>query len=270
MTYSISNWSGRLGNNIQQLANCIMYSEYNDNTFSQILDHNIINKFYLKFGDRVDSGYGRFYSWQPIVNCVGNSFSGENETGLEIDYIYKNIRRICSKYIFPNLSLPKKNVLDDETIVIHLRSGDVYTGFHNYVPNPLIYYLNLIESFDKCLVITEPDNNNPIIHELSKLDKVKIQSSSVEEDFSTLIHAKNLALSGVGTFAVAAALCSPYIENLYTSDLLLTEHLNYTMLFDTNINVHVMELKNYIPVFPCSWNASEEQLKFIMEYTLQE
>jgi len=27
MSYSISNWSGRLGNNIQQVANCIMAAE---------------------------------------------------------------------------------------------------------------------------------------------------------------------------------------------------------------------------------------------------
>ena len=61
--------------------------------------------------------------------------------------------------------------------------------------------------------------------------------------------AKNLALSGVGTFAMAAALCSSNIENLFTTDLLLTEHLNYTMLFNTDVEVHVMELgDDYIPV----------------------
>ena len=73
----------------------------------------------------------------------------------------------------------------------------------NYVPNPLIFYLNLIESFDKCILITEPDDKNPIVHELKKIDKVHIQSSTVEEDFATLMSAENVALSGVGTFAMA-------------------------------------------------------------------
>ena len=59
-----------------------------------------------------------------------------------------------------------------------------------------------------------------------KIDKVKIQSSTVADDFATLMSAKNVALSGVGTFAMAAALCSTQIKNLYTTDLLLTEHLN--------------------------------------------
>ena len=46
---------------------------------------------------------------------------------------------------------------------------------------------------------------NPIVHELMKIDKVKIQSSTVADDFATLMGAKNVALSGVGTFAMAAA-----------------------------------------------------------------
>tara|TARA_R100001509_G_C4779555_1_gene185877 strand:- start:167 stop:709 length:543 start_codon:yes stop_codon:yes gene_type:complete len=180
------------------------------------------------------------------------------------------MRRIC-KRIAPNLNLPKKNIIGDDTIVMHLRSGDNYHRIFNpptnYVPNPLIYYLNLIDSFDKCILITEPDKDNPIVHELEKIDKVKIQSSTVEDDFATLMSARNVALSGIGTFAMAAALCSTNIKHLYTTDLLLTEHLNYTMLIKTDVEVHVMELENYIPVFPCSWKNTEDQRKFILEYT---
>ena len=153
---------------------------------------------------------------------------------------------------------------------MHLRSGDNYHRIFdpptNYIPNPLIFYLNLIESFDKCILITEPDRENPIVHELAKIDKVRIHSSTVEDVFALLMNAENVALSGVGTFAMAAALCSSEIKNLYTTDLLLTEHLNYSMLFNTDVDVHVMELENYLPVFPCSWKNSEEQRKFIIEY----
>ena len=129
-----------------------------------------------------------------------------------------------------------------------------------------LFYLNLIESFDNCIVITEPDKENPIVHELMKIDKVKIQSSTVAEDFATLMNSENIALSGVGTFAIAAALCSNSLKNLYTTDLLLTEHLNYSMLFNTDVIVNVMELEDYLPVFPCSWKNTEEQRKFILEY----
>jgi hypothetical protein len=80
--------------------------------------------------------------------------------------------------------------------------------------------------------------------------------------------AKHIALSGVGTFAMAASLCSSNVKSLYTTDLLLTEHLNYSMLFNTDVTVNVMELKDYIPVYPCSWKNTEEQRNLIIDYRI--
>ena len=274
MTFEVSHWSGRLGNNIQQVANCIMAAEKYKSTFIQKLDHDIIRKFSVDFNTISSmsqwTGKGRYYSWEPLIHCEKGIREGGNEVGVDRDYIFNNMRRICTSYISQCLRVPKKECIGDETIVMHLRSGDNYHRIFdpptNYVPNPLIYYLNLIESFEKCILITEPDDKNPIVHELRKIDKVQIQSSTVAEDFATLMSAKNLALSGVGTFAMAAALCSNNIENLFTTNLLLTEHLNYTMLFNTDVEVHVMELDNYIPVVPCSWANTEEQRQFILDY----
>ena len=273
MTFSVSHWSGRLGNNIQQIANCIMAAEKYKSTFRQKLDHDIISKYDVNFEELLASdwsGEGGYYSWEPLVHCEKAIYEGGNETGLDVEYIYHNMHRVCKEYIAPNLIIPHSYPIGSDTIVMHLRSGDNYHRIFdpptNYIPNPLIFYLNLIESFDKCILITEPDRENPIVHELAKIDKVQIQSSTVAEDFATLMNAENVALSGVGTFAMAAALCSSTIKNLYTTDLLLTEHLNYTMLYNTSVNVNVMELENYLPVFPCSWKNTEEQRKFIIDY----
>tara|TARA_Y100000593_G_scaffold81233_1_gene151928 strand:+ start:1384 stop:2208 length:825 start_codon:yes stop_codon:yes gene_type:complete len=273
MTFSVSHWSGRLGNNIQQVANCIMAAQKYKCTFRQKLDHDIIPKYDVNFEGLYASDYtgeGRYYAWEALVHCEKGIYEGGNETGLGVEHIYRNMRKICKNYIAPNLMVPKKEPIGDDTIVMHLRSGDNYHRIFdpptNYVPNPLIFYLNLIESFDKCILITEQDRQNPIVHELQKIDKVELQSSTVAEDFATLMSAKNVALSGVGTFAMAAALCSSEIENLFTTDLLLTEHLNYTMMYNTDVEVQIMELDNYIPVFPCGWKNTEEQRKFIMDY----
>ncbi len=270
MSFSVSHWSGRLGNNIQQVANCIMAAEKFPSSFEQKLDHEIISKFDVSFAVSNAEASGRFYSWEALTHCEKGIYEGGKEIGVGVEHIYSNMNRICKKYIAPHLILPKKDLIGDDTIVMHLRSGDNYHRIFdpptNYIPNPLIFYLELIDLYDKAIVITEPDKENPIVHELEKIDKVTIQSSTVADDFSTLMSAENVALSGVGTFAMAAALCSSQIKNLYTTDLLLTEHLNYTMLYNTNVNVNVMELDNYLPVFPCSWKNTEEQRKFILEY----
>ena len=270
MSFSVSHWSGRLGNNIQQVANCIMSAEKHGGVFEQTLDHDIISKFVIPFGEADTNASGRFYSWEALTHCEKGIYEGGNEIGVGVEYVYRNMERICKVNVSPYLMLPHKPVLGSDTIVMHLRSGDNYHRIFdpptNYIPNPLIFYLNLIESYDKCILITEQDRENPIVHELAKIDKVQIQSSTVADDFATLMNAENVALSGVGTFAMAAALCSTTLKNLYTTDLLLTEHLNYTMLYKTSVDVNVMELDNYLPVFPCSWKNTEEQRKFILNY----
>ena len=247
-----------------------MSAEKHGGVFEQTLDHDIISKFVIPFGEADTNASGRFYSWEALTHCEKGIYEGGNEIGVGVEHVYRNMERVCKVHVAPYLMIPQKPVLGSDTIVMHLRSGDNYHRIFdpptNYIPNPLIFYLNLIESYDKCILITEQDRENPIVHELAKIDKVQIQSSTVEDDFATLMNAENVALSGVGTFAMAAALCSTTLKNLYTTDLLLTEHLNYTMLYKTSVDVHVMELDNYLPVFPCSWKNTEEQRKFILDY----
>ena len=84
------------------------------------------------------------------------------------------------------------------------------------------------------------------------------------EDFGTLLSAKHLANSGVGTFGIAAALCSDNIETFYCTDVSMSEHLNYNMLLGTDVTVNLMPLYDYINVG--EWTNSEEQRKFILEY----
>lgn len=274
MTYSVSHWSGRVGNNIQQTANAIMLAEATKNTFVQSLDHEIIDKFSIKFGENQDSGSGRFYTWEPIVNCGNKSLDGSNEIGVSKDHVYSNMRRICKEYIYPHLKVPELESLDDNTLVIHIRGGDIiaheYPKYapHNYVQNPLSYYLALIEDFEKVIIVSEKENNNPVVPELQKIDRLKFQSLSIAEDYATLLAAKNLATGGVGTFAVSAALCSKNIKNLFSSNVYLTEHLNCSMLYDTDVTVYEVELDEYIPVYPCSWINDTEQRKLMLKYQL--
>ena len=133
-----------------------------------------------------------------------------------------------------------------------------------YVPNPLDFYRQLLDSFDKALVVTEPDEYNPVVEELKRHSKVTVQSLSVAEDFATLMGAKNVASSGVGTFAVAAALCSQRIERFYCTNVSISEHLNWHMLVGNEVEVHCMDLDNYIK--PGEWRNTDEQRQFILDY----
>ena len=253
----LSHWYGRLGNNIQQCAIGTMVAQEIGGTFKQQLDHDIIEKYETTFGSSSEEQVSKFFYWEGPYR----------EVTLSSGFITRSISKVCKEFVFPHLRVPRVSVPDD-TIVIHIRSGDVFDkGVANpdqYVPNPLDFYRQLLDSFDKALVVTEPDEYNPVVQELKKHSKVTVQSLTVQEDFATLLGAKHLASSGVGTFAISAALCSQNIENFYCSDVSISEHLNYHMLVGTDVKVHVMDLNNYIK--PGEWRNTDEQRQFILDY----
>lgn len=256
----LSHWYGRLGNNIQQCAVGNMVAEALQSSF-QTLKHDIIEKHTNTFGQGSADYVSKWFYWEGPYK----------EVNLPIEYIYKNMRRICKEYVSPHLNIPRRNPIGDDTVVIHIRSGDVFDkGVVNpaqYTPNPYYFYEYLISEFEKAIVVTEPDTFNPIINKLKQNPKVTVQSSSIEEDFATLMSAKHLANSGVGTFGVAAALCSENITNFWCTNLHLTEHLNWRMLLDTDININMLELSNYLSVG--EWKNTEEQRKLIMEWNFE-
>ena len=256
MTVRISHWYGRLGNNIQQCAVAIMMAQDLQTSFVST-SHGWIKPHKVSFGNTNYDITSKFFYWEGPYR----------EVNLEPKHIYKNMREVCKTHVFPQLDIPVIDVPDD-TIVIHIRSGDVFDKTvinpEMYAPNPLSYYKDLIALFDHAIVVTEPDNYNPIVEELSLHPKVRIQRGSVEEDFGTLLGAKNVANSGVGTFAIAAALCSQKIENFYCTDLAISEHLNWKMLLDTDVKVHQMHLLNYF--LPGEWRNTDEQRQFILDY----
>lgn len=255
---TVSHWYGRFGNNIQQICNGILFSKINGDGFSSP-DHELIDQVLVDHENKTIVRPNRFFHY----NTQNKDFD------INLDYLYKNIGKIAKEYVVPNFKFKIDKSFDDDTLVIHVRSGDIFAHEHNpphdYIPNPLCYYLNLIEDYDRVIVVTEPDNYNPIVDELKKIKKVKVQSKSVAEDFSTLLRSKNIASSGTGTFAVAAALCSSNIKNFYCSNLYLNEHLNPEMLMGTDINVYMMQLDNYIECK--TWRNTKNQRKLILEYT---
>ena len=76
MAFSVSHWSGRLGNNIQQVANCILAAEKHKTDFTQTLDHDIISKFTVNFGSDNIKQSGRFYAWEALVHCEHGCYEG--------------------------------------------------------------------------------------------------------------------------------------------------------------------------------------------------
>jgi len=256
---TISNWYCRFGNNLQQISNAIFYCQENKLNF-HCPEHKLINSFDIKFGKDSDlaSRFFFFNSCRIDFKC-------------DVDKLNKERRKILLQYVVPHFKFSFSDpTYDKQTLLIHIRSGDVFLRpkpHSAYVPNPLSFYLKVMQKYKRIIVVTESDKTNPVIKELDKDERVEVQSNSVEEDFSTLMRAQNIVTSGVGTFAIAAALCSKNIKKLYYTDLYQLDHLNPPMLMEQDINLKMIKLENYINMR--QWKNTEAQRNLMLEFKIK-
>jgi len=265
--HTISQWCGRFGNNVQQISNSIFYCEENELNFSSP-DNELIDTFYINFGD-VKSKSGLFYFHTPSVI---HTPSIDPDFIVNIDNLRKKRRDICLNYILPNLKIDHDNTfpLDDDTVVVHIRGGDVFKGGYcnvvsHYLQNPLKYYMDSIENYSKVIVVTE-DYNNPVVEELSKIDKVQIKILGIKESIETILSTRNLITSGVSSFGIACALLSKNIKKIHYSNLYLDEILNPNEFHDDEVSklLYQIDVNRYIQFG--TWMNTEEQRERIIKY----
>jgi hypothetical protein len=257
----IPRWFGRLGNNIQQLSNGIYFCKKEGIHFTSP-DHPMINQIDLNFGDKEYKISETSDNWFYFFKGTSADFTTDV---LDLNYQRK---KICEEYILPNLKIDQTKLLQplpDNHLVIHLRSGDIFTRWPSMHPqNPLGYFMSLLNLFEFNVSIVAEDENHPFLEVFNRL-KLNIEFLSVEESYTKLLRAKNLATSGIGSYALSAALCSKNLNKFYCTDLFLEDSLNHLMLKD-HLEVHMMHLGDkYIKVG--EWKYSPETFEKIYNYT---
>lgn len=239
--YSISYYFSRFGNNLQQIAVGLLYSKKTASNFyirnhNLIRDFSMINKpFYNQFSF-IKQNYRFFYF---------DKKSDIPKKVLDYEYVVNNIEKVFKNQILPNLDFLTDEDHEIDSLTIHLRSGDIFSiPINSYFQNPINYYEKLIEEYEKVTIVTSEEKNNPVIDSLLKNKKVKLQSSTLENDFNFLYNAVNLATSGVGTFPIAAGLLSKKLKNLHYTNLFSKEHLNPTMIINKNVKHHIYKVED--------------------------
>jgi len=267
---SIYQWCGRFGNNVQQISNAIFFCKENSLNF-QSPDNEMINSFSVNFGESFCNP-GLYFFHIPSKLGSGRP---DYTTG-DIPLLYKERREICRQYIYPNLKINFDNIkeLDSDTVVMHIRSGDIFSRKNyycsvvsNYLQNPLSYYTKISENYNKVIVLTE-DYNNPVISELEKNPKVEVKILDVKQTVEVMLSAKNVVTSGVSSFPIACMLLSDNIKKLYCSNLYVDEILNYKDLIQTEVDVELItiDIERYI-----NWNNwlnTDEQRQLMIDYVL--
>jgi hypothetical protein len=257
----IPRWYGRLGNNIQQISNGIYFCQTNKVHFSSP-DHPMIEAIDLNFGSNEykisESSNNWFYHFEKE----------HSDFDVDTNDLNKNRKKICEKYILPKLKVDHSKLNDtlpDDVLVVHIRSGDLYTHFPNTHPqNPLSYYIELYNLFKGKVIFIAEDDKNPIVQVLQQ-HKLDIRVWWVEDTYTLLLRARNLATSGAGSFAISSAFCSKNLKNFYCTDLYIDHSLNPMMLKE-QLNVFMADISGNKYFRVGEWNSAKDNIETILNY----
>ena len=206
----LNNLYGRLGNNIKQLCNII--------DIAITYKHNVKLNVKINFFDlSVIENYFNKYNNSEIITENKKHFFDRNILPFPNDIFEKNVKE-RNKILQNAFLIKNNNKLNENDIVIHIRSGDVFSSnpHPSYVPSPLSYYIKEIDKhkYEKIHIICE-DTINPVVNELLKLYKNAVyEKNTLEKDIRIILGATNLIFS-VGSFIPSLMLLSKNIKNLY-------------------------------------------------------
>ncbi|MFM7548675.1 MAG: hypothetical protein ACKO8I_07330 [Cyanobacteriota bacterium] len=116
-----------------------------------------------------------------------------------------------------------------------------------YITNPLYFYRQLSLQYRKAVIVTEPGEPHPLLSAIVALfPESRVVSKSAREDFISLCMTPHLASSGVGTFAIAAALLSRELKVFHCTDVYQVEHLNPRMIKSDSVEVRMQAMPGFI------------------------
>lgn len=255
-------WFGRFGNNIQQITNAIYFCEKYKIHFD-MAPHPMIEDIELPFGERRMPGDEN--QWSYFYFLEGEECNLPNE---DLNVLNFQRKEICEKYIYPKLKIDHSKVEERfDGLVIHLRSGDVFQNPHpDYVQNPLQYYAKLVEQYYKgnTIIIVE-DNMHPLLPIFQK-SNIPVLQLSEKDSLEVLLSAEAIATSGVGSYAIAAALCSRNIKKLFCTDIWLNGSLNPSMLKE-HLDVFCMAIDGNKYINKGDWKITSETMQKMLSHT---
>ena len=262
-------WYGRLGNNIIQLVNILhiaLYYKYH----IKLLKHSLINTAYIV--DYINKTIYKNIN-SAIVTDSFNFFYRDKIKNINLEAFDKNKDIVYN--ILKNALIIKSNdvnPLSENDIVIHIRSGDIFSSRPHpmYIPPPLSFYQKIIDNnnFTNIIIICE-DKINPVVNKLLELYPNSIYNkNTLIEDIKIILSAKQIICS-VGTFIPALCLLSNNIKIIYNC---LNNYIDDKIFIYTDLpitNLYTKELNNYYKQMT-PWKNNKIQRRLMLNYDINE
>lgn len=294
----INRWSGELGNNLIQIANASLLAQKNNASISTPT-HGFLQtqKRFLTSPSIAQPSYDNIIFTAQIllndlrsptgllrpVNTFFRTFFYQFDTS-PFQFKLSDYRNILSQLAPDLIPYTVDPRIHDETLVIHLRSGDAFAPHAHmaYVQPPLSFYQAVIKASNcqDIVVVTQSDLANPCVAALQQsFPNLRVQSGTLEEDVNTILSAKHL-VAGVSSFSLALAFCSSHLRHFYVPRLevkpgywrvkLWAPLLNMTCqsipldLQGLDFKIHPVEITQYIQIG--DWRNSTKQRSLMLNH----
>lgn len=264
----IRKWNGRLGNNITQLKNALLIGICKNITIKLKKQHD----FFDVRGIEKDLGGRRIQ--RKILNKhdffkTSSLVKDFPEVWEKLPFHYELITNILKR----NFKIKNTIKLPEDTIVIHVRSGDLFsrkTPYTRYIPPPLSYYTKHLEQikYKKIIIVCE-DRLNPVVNKLlNTYNNIYYQKNTLEEDIEIILGASSI-IQSVGTFIPSLSILSDNLKKLYTSSFFAGASPKCFKKYGKATTFDVIDLdkcfKEYLKV-NSPWKMTAKQVGNIIKY----
>mmetsp|Transcript_128023 Transcript_128023/g.347471 ORF Transcript_128023/g.347471 Transcript_128023/m.347471 type:complete len:391 (+) Transcript_128023:49-1221(+) len=227
---TISQWYGRLGNNIIQMVNAILFCQqwgYSklilppDRSHVRIFDlPENMNISYRTLGNKLDCNWNHLSTHYFFGRCFA----------VNKRLYHRTIKQYLRPYFTEKTitACQKEHARPFDGLTIHLRSGDTAksTARTSSATQTAYASCNFFDTivaerkFEAVRIVTEPDQSHPCIHLLrDRLPSMNVsfnlRNRSVEEDACALMNAKYLAVGSWSTFSQTLELLNDQLEVLF-------------------------------------------------------
>jgi hypothetical protein len=200
----------------------------------------------------------------------------------------EDYRSVLRQELLPIIPHRADDLISEETLVIHIRSGDIFGSMVHeaYIQPPFSFYLKIINKFNfkDIVVITQDDLSNPCIDLLKKaIPELRIQTSDDMTDAGTILSARNLIIAH-SSFSLCLGLASTKLKHIFIPQFDITKGFysnkslfwpniwRKTFLRGTSIShfqnldcdVHLVEIVDYLPIG--DWQNTEQQHNLMREH----
>lgn len=267
----IPSWAGRLGNNVMQILHALCFAHCKNYDGVVFPFHPHLSTTYILFKKQVNPNT----NWNYMVQDNFFYTTIFQNHGLQIPSM--EIRRnLGQNYITPiiQFTIPsdflKDHLLQEETLCIHIRSGDLFEGqgtHEKYIQPPLWYYKQIIQSktWHQIYIFAE-DDKNPVLNQLllygqHALLPVSWKRQTLMEDIGCLLYAKNI-VGSYGSFTPMIYMCSIVLKRYYMADWfpLCKEYISHE-----DVKTTLYNCTNYL-TFMGPWKNTYLQHQKILSY----